>query len=93
MSLDYESCVLAKSHKHSSLPSLSRSPNLFSSIHSDVWGLAPNSATHNFSYYVLFVDDYTRMSLVYFLKHKFEVFSVLSPFIICFILNFMLNHK
>ena len=36
MSLDCESCVLAKSHKHSYLPSVSRSTSLFSLIHSDV---------------------------------------------------------
>ena len=38
MSLDYESFVLAKSHKHSYLPSLTRSTSPFSLIHSDVWG-------------------------------------------------------
>ena len=49
-------------------------------IHSDLWGRAPNSATHNFSYYVLFVDDYTRMSWVYILKQKSEVSSVFVTF-------------
>ena len=39
------------------------------------------SATHNFFYYVLFVDDYcTHMSWAYFLKHKFEVFLVFVAF-------------
>ena len=80
MYLDCESCVLAKSHKHSYLPSLTRSTSPFSLIHSNVWGSAPISATHNFSYYVLFVDDCTRMSWVYFLKHKSEVFSVFVTF-------------
>ena len=74
MSLDCEYCVLAKSHKHLYLPSVSRSTSPFSLIHFDVWGPAPISATHNFVYYVLFVDDYNHMSWVYFLKHKSELF-------------------
>ena len=48
MSLDCESCDLAKSHKHSYLHIVSRSTSPFSLIHSDVWGPAPFSATHNF---------------------------------------------
>ena len=80
MSLDCESCILVKSHKHSYLPSVSHSTSPFTLIHSDVWGPAPVSATHNFSYYVLFVYDCTRMSWVYFLKQKFEVFSVFVAF-------------
>ena len=49
MSLDCESFVLVKSHKHSYLPSFSRSTSHFTLIHSDVWGPAPISTTHNFS--------------------------------------------
>ena len=41
MSSDCETCVLAKSHKHSYLPSFSHSTSPFSLIHSDVWGPAP----------------------------------------------------
>ena len=41
VSLDCETCVLAKSHKHSYLPSMSRTHTPFVLIHSDVWGPAP----------------------------------------------------
>ena len=68
MSLDCESCVLAKSHKHSYLPSITCATSPFVLIHSDVWGPAPNFGTHTYSYYVLFVDDYTRISLVFFFE-------------------------
>ena len=74
MSLECETCVLAKSHKHSYFPSITHSIAPFALIHLDVWGPALNLASHNFSYYVLFVDDCTRMSLVYFLKHRFKFF-------------------
>ena len=80
MSLNCERCVMAKSHKHSNLPNLTRSTSPFSSLNSDVWGPALDFAIHNFSYCVLFVDDFTRMSWVYFLKHKSEVFSVFVTF-------------
>ena len=32
--------------------------------------------SHGFRYFVLFVDDCSRMYWVYFLKHKYEVFAV-----------------
>ena len=80
MSLNSETCVMAKSHIHSNLPSLTRSTSPFSLLHSDVWGPAPDFAIHNFSYCDLFVDDFTRMSWVYFLKHKSEFFSVFVTF-------------
>ena len=80
LTLDCETCVLAKSHRHSYLSSVSRTSTPFSLIHSDVWGPAPVFATSTYSYYVLFVDDCTRMSWVYFLKHKSEVFSVFVTF-------------
>uniref|UniRef100_A0A803LV14 Integrase catalytic domain-containing protein n=1 Tax=Chenopodium quinoa TaxID=63459 RepID=A0A803LV14_CHEQI len=76
VTLDCESCALAKSHKHTYSPSLTHAIKPFMLIHSDVWGPAPEFAIHNFSYFVLFVDDCTRMSWVYFLKHKSEVFDV-----------------
>ena len=75
-SLDCEICALAKSYKHSYAPSLTHSVKPFVLIHSDAWGPAPECNTHGFSYYILFVEDCTRMSWVYFLKHKSEVFDV-----------------
>uniref|UniRef100_A0A803N1T0 GAG-pre-integrase domain-containing protein n=1 Tax=Chenopodium quinoa TaxID=63459 RepID=A0A803N1T0_CHEQI len=57
VTLDCESCALAKSHKHTYSPSLTHAIKPFMLIHSDVWGPAPEFAIHNFSYFVLFVDD------------------------------------
>ena len=52
----------------------------FMFIHSDVWGPAPVVEMYGFLYYVMFINDYTRMSWIYFLKHKFEVFKVFVDF-------------
>jgi len=38
-----------------------------------VRGLTPNSRNNQFQYFVSFVDDFSRMTWVYFLKQKSEV--------------------
>ena len=52
----------------------------FSLVHSDVWGPAPHNSRNGFSYFLLFVDDCTRMSWVFFLKKKSEVFEKFVSF-------------
>ena len=79
-SLDCETCVLAKSHKNSYYPSNTCSPKPFDVVHSDVWGPNPNINSHGFAYFVLFVDDCTRMCWDYFSKHKSGVFDVFGKF-------------
>ena len=64
MNLSCETCVLAKSHKHSYFPSITHSTYPCALIHSDVWGPAPACTPNGFSYFVLFMDDCTRMSWV-----------------------------
>ena len=34
----------------------------FMLIHSNVWGPAPETEIHDFSYYIIFIDDCTRIS-------------------------------
>ena len=78
--LQCKACALSKSQKNFFLPSMTHSSKPFVLIHSDVWGPAPGFNNHSFSYFVSFVDDYTRMSWVYFLKHKSEVYDVFVKF-------------
>ncbi|XP_057529817.1 uncharacterized protein LOC130808356 [Amaranthus tricolor] len=56
-----KTCVLAKSHKHSYSSSNTRAPKPFDVVHSDVWGPAPHTTPHGFSYFVLFIDDCSRI--------------------------------
>ena len=49
-------------------------------VHSDVWGPAPLSSVLGFAYYVIFVDDYSRFTWLFLLKHKHEVLSVFKHF-------------
>ena len=44
-------------------------------MHSDVWGPAQVSSLGGSHYYVIFIDDSTRKTWVYYLKQKFDVFE------------------
>ncbi|KAL3638973.1 Beta-galactosidase 8 [Castilleja foliolosa] len=74
------SCILAKSHRTHFSISNTRSNEIFEIIHSDVWGPVPNNLRKSFSYFVLFIDDCTRMTWVSFLKQKSEVVTKFIQF-------------
>ena len=78
--LNCETCVLAKSHRHSFQSRNTRVDSVFSLIHSDVWGPSPVIGGNGLKYFVLFIDDCTRMTWVYFLKKKSDVFSKFTEF-------------
>jgi hypothetical protein len=48
-------------------------------VFSDVWGPAPTSVGR-FSYYVTFIDDFSKFSWIYLIKKKSEVFQVFQNF-------------
>ena len=75
-----ETCVLAKSHRVSYPPSISQSAIPFELIHSDVWGPSKVPTRTGMRYYVLFIDDCTRLSWVVFLKSKSDVFGAFQAF-------------
>jgi hypothetical protein len=45
-------------------------------IHSYVWGPSPTISFGGSSYFVTFIDDYSRKVWVYLLKRKDDVFNV-----------------
>ncbi len=49
-------------------------------VHSDVWGPAPISSINGFRYYVIFVDDFTRFTWFFPLRHKSQVLSSFQHF-------------
>jgi hypothetical protein len=75
-----ETCIKAKSHRVSYPSSLSKSIFPFDLIHSDVWGPAPISTKTRNKWFVLFIDDCTRMTWLYLLKTKDEVANVFKMF-------------
>jgi histone deacetylase 1/2 len=74
-----DSCQKAKSHQ---LP-YGRSDGVSSSplelIFSDVWGPAPVSVGR-YTYYVSFIDDFSKYIWVYLIKQKSDVFQVFKNF-------------
>ena len=49
-------------------------------IHSDVCGLMTATSLSGYVYYVSFIDDFSRKTLIYFSKGKNEVFSKFKEF-------------
>ena len=49
-------------------------------VHSDVWGPTPISSLFGYSYYVVFIDDFTRYTWFFLLKQKSELFVVFKHF-------------
>ena len=52
----------------------------FDIVHSDVWGPAPILSNLGFSYFILFVDDFTHFTWNYFLKNKSQVITIFKEF-------------
>ena len=75
-----ETCHLAKSHRHSFKLNNTRVSAPFSMIHSDVWGPAPINGGQGLRYFLVFIDDFSRMTWVYFLKNKSEVYEKFTQF-------------
>ena len=69
----YTDCILAKIHRTSYHLSLNKRTVPFELVHSDVWGPSPVATIHGIRWFVIFVDDCTRMTWLYTLKHKGEV--------------------
>ncbi|KAM2558058.1 hypothetical protein TB2_015106 [Malus domestica] len=73
-------CVLGKCAKlpfQESLCTTSRSLEL---VHADVWGPALVCSISGYRFYVIFVDDFTKYTWLYPLKHKSEVFHIFVQF-------------
>jgi hypothetical protein len=70
----YDACQQGKSHQlpYPRSSSVSKSP--LDLVFSDVMGPAPNSFG-KFNYYVSFIDDFSKFTWIYLLRHKSEVFQ------------------
>ena len=78
VSFHCEVCELAK-HKRVPFPiSNNRSSFPFYLIHSDVWGPSTVPNVSGARWFVTFIDDCTRVTWIFLLKHKSEV-SIVFP--------------
>ena len=58
----------------------SMSTDIFDLIHYDVWGPSSVSSIGGSRYFVVFVDDYSRYSRIFHMKHRSELLQVYSNF-------------
>nr|KYP33156.1 Retrovirus-related Pol polyprotein from transposon TNT 1-94 [Cajanus cajan] len=76
-----EGCLLGKQHR---LPFSTgkawRAKDLLELIHTNICGPMRTSSLHNNRYFILFIDDFSRMTWVYFIKAKSEVFGIFKKF-------------
>jgi transposase InsO family protein len=73
-------CALGKNVKGSFPSSNNRSNKILESIHSDVCGPMTVASLNGYLYYVLFIDDHSRKTWIYFLKNKDGVLAKLQEF-------------
>lgn len=73
-----ETCIKAKNIPYNI--SLNKCGKPFELVHYDVWCPSPVESMHGYRYFVLFVDDCTRMTWTYLLKRKDEVEMVFKSF-------------
>ncbi|KAM2373706.1 hypothetical protein ACFXTH_042713 [Malus domestica] len=73
-------CILAKSHRTSYHSSFNKRTIPFELVHSDVWGPSPVATNHGVRWFVIFVDDCTRMTWLYTMKHKSDVGQIFNQF-------------
>ncbi|KAK4382735.1 Retrovirus-related Pol polyprotein from transposon RE2 [Sesamum angolense] len=73
-------CPLAKQHRLSFPSSITRSKHMFELIHTDVWGPYKIASLTNCNYFLTIVDDFTRATWTFLLKHKSQVHHTLATF-------------
>jgi transposase InsO family protein len=76
-----EGCQLGKQHRQA-FPSGKawRAKEFLELVHTDVCGPMRTPSLDKSRYFILFIDDYSRMTWVYFLHEKSEVFKTFQKF-------------
>ncbi|KAK4385581.1 Retrovirus-related Pol polyprotein from transposon TNT 1-94 [Sesamum angolense] len=76
-----EDCLQGKQHKKPFPSGTSwRAKAVLELIHTDVCGPMRTPSHEQNRYFILFIDDYSRMTWVYFMREKSEVFKVFKKF-------------
>ena len=61
-----------------------RSSSAFELVHSDIWGPSRVFSVKSFRYFLIFINDFSRMTWLYLLKEMFEVSGVIKLFSVQF---------
>lgn len=77
-----EPCIMGKQHRVPySKGSATRATRPFEVVHSDVCGPMSVDSLGGSKYFITFIDDYSRYTHVYFIKHKHEVMDKFKEFV------------
>ncbi|KAH9723491.1 hypothetical protein KPL70_007130 [Citrus sinensis] len=75
-----EGCIYGKMHRLPFPKNSWRAKAPLELVHADICGPTRTLSLNNRRYFILFVDDYTRMMWIYFLNEKSEAFSTFLQF-------------
>src|SRR5579871_1204018 len=75
-----EHCLYSRQHKLLSTNTASRASNILELIHTDICGPMNYLSLGGAKYFIIFIDDKTRMTFIYFLKTKGEAFDKFKNF-------------
>ncbi|MCO5593236.1 hypothetical protein L7F22_047243 [Adiantum nelumboides] len=70
-----EACIFGKMTRTKFPRSRTKTSKVLELVHSDVFGPLPVPSLTGHKYVVLFLDDYSKYAIIYFMKHKSEVFQ------------------
>ena len=77
---DCHICPLAKQHRFPFTHSSSISLSCFDLVHADIWGPYSTPSLNGSKYFLTLVDDHSRCTWVYLLKHKFDTSTLIPSF-------------
>uniref|UniRef100_A0A2N9GP84 Integrase catalytic domain-containing protein n=1 Tax=Fagus sylvatica TaxID=28930 RepID=A0A2N9GP84_FAGSY len=79
-SIHCKHCLAGKMHQLPFPISNKISTAPFALVHADLWGPAPITSSTGFRFYLVLVDDFTKFTWTYLLKHKSDTYQVFTQF-------------
>ena len=76
----YEDCITSKHHQDNFSTSTYRAKKHLELVHTDLYGPMQTQSIGGSFYFLTFIDDFSRKTWIYFLRHNSETFSKFKEF-------------